>query len=203
MKKHLLASLLLCFSVTLAAAPQLPKQDPLVDFTEIKVNNGTWIDKTGNAVITPGKTAMEMGSGTLPVYATPAMIALMEKTAMLSVAAELSDDEATVGTRLEISHLAASGLGAEIRCESILAEIGMTIEDATALFLKAVVARKGLPFPLTEAELDEIRNRRKEGKYDLRDVGHSRQSCPLQLHYEADRAEAFAPAQSATNATLR
>ena len=59
MKKHLLASLLLCFSVTLAAAPQLPKQDPLVDFTEIKVNNGTWIDKTGNAVITPGKTAKE------------------------------------------------------------------------------------------------------------------------------------------------
>ena len=49
------------------------------------------------------------------------------------------------------------------KAKSILAEIGMTIEDATALFLKAVVARKGLPFPLTEAELDEIRNRRKEG----------------------------------------
>jgi antitoxin component of RelBE/YafQ-DinJ toxin-antitoxin module len=39
----------------------------------------------------------------------------------------------------------------------------MTIEDATALFLKAVVARKGLPFPLTEEELEEIRKRRKEG----------------------------------------
>ena len=49
------------------------------------------------------------------------------------------------------------------KAKSILAEIGMTIEDATALFLKAVVARKGLPFPLTEAELEEIRNRRKEG----------------------------------------
>ena len=61
MKKHLLGALLLCFSVTLAAAPQpkLPKQDPLVDFTEIKVEKGKWIDKTGNAVITPGKNAKE------------------------------------------------------------------------------------------------------------------------------------------------
>ena len=61
MKKHLLGALLLCFSVTVAAAPQpqLPKQDPLVDFTEIKVENGKWIDKTGNAVITPGKNAKE------------------------------------------------------------------------------------------------------------------------------------------------
>lgn len=66
---------------------------------------------------------MEMGSGTLPVYATPAMIALMEKTAMLSVAPELTEDEATVGTRLEISHLAACGLDAQVRCESTLTEI--------------------------------------------------------------------------------
>ena len=74
-------------------------------------------------IVTNDKTAAEMGSGTLPVYATPAMIALMEKTAMLSVAGELSENEATVGTRLEISHLAACGLGSEIKCESTLAEI--------------------------------------------------------------------------------
>lgn len=74
-------------------------------------------------IVTNDKTAAEMGSGTLPVYATPAMIALMEKTAMLSVASELAEDEATVGTKLEISHLAASGLGAEIKCESTLTEI--------------------------------------------------------------------------------
>ena len=74
-------------------------------------------------IVANDKTAAEMGSGTLPVYATPAMIALMEKTAMLSVASELSEEEATVGTKLEISHLAASGLGAEIKCESTLVEI--------------------------------------------------------------------------------
>lgn len=74
-------------------------------------------------IVTEEKTAMKMGSGTLPVYATPAMIALMEKTAMLSVAEFLAEDEATVGTKLEISHLAACGIGTEIRCESTLTEI--------------------------------------------------------------------------------
>ena len=73
--------------------------------------------------VTNDKTAAEMGSGTLPVYATPAMIPLMEKTAMLSVAQYLGEDEATVGTRLEISHLAACGLGTKVSCESELIEI--------------------------------------------------------------------------------
>ncbi|MBQ7834823.1 MAG: thioesterase family protein [Ruminiclostridium sp.] len=74
-------------------------------------------------IVTNDKTAAAMGSGTLAVYATPAMIALMEKTAMCSVAGELSENEATVGTRLEISHLAACGLGTKVSCESELVEI--------------------------------------------------------------------------------
>lgn len=48
------------------------------------------------------------------------------------------------------------------KAKAILATYGMTVEEACVLFLKAVVARKGLPFPLTEEELDEFRNRRKE-----------------------------------------
>lgn len=83
----------------------------------------TGIKGQQSEVVTKEKTAMEMGSGTLPVYATPAMIALMEKTAMLSVAPMLAEDEATVGTKLEISHLAACGLDAQVRCESTLTEI--------------------------------------------------------------------------------
>lgn len=74
-------------------------------------------------IVTNDKTAAAMGSGTLPVYATPAMIALMEKTAMLSVASELEEGQATVGTLLEISHLAACGLGTKVSCESELVEI--------------------------------------------------------------------------------
>lgn len=74
-------------------------------------------------IVTNDKTAAAMGSGTLAVYATPAMIALMEKTAMLSVAPSLGENEATVGTKLEISHLAACGLGTKVSCESELVEI--------------------------------------------------------------------------------
>lgn len=47
--------------------------------------------------------------------------------------------------------------------KAVLADIGLTIEDATILFLKAVVARKCLPFALSEADIDEIRRKRKEG----------------------------------------
>ena len=83
----------------------------------------TGIKGLQSEIVTNDKTAAEMGSGTLPVYATPAMIALMEKTAMLSVAEELAADEATVGTRLEISHLAACGIDSQIKCESVLVEI--------------------------------------------------------------------------------
>lgn len=74
-------------------------------------------------IVTDDKTAAAMGSGTLAVYATPAMIALMEKTAMTSVAPFLGENEATVGTKLEISHTAACGTGTRVTCESELVEI--------------------------------------------------------------------------------
>ncbi len=73
--------------------------------------------------VTTDKTAASVGSGNLPVYATPAMIALMEKTAMLSVAKELPEGQTTVGTKLEIEHVSATGLDKEISCESELVEI--------------------------------------------------------------------------------
>lgn len=73
--------------------------------------------------VTKDKTAEAMGSGGLPVYATPAMIALMEKTSMLSVEKELDEGCSTVGTKLEIEHVSATALGKEITCESELIEI--------------------------------------------------------------------------------
>ena len=44
----------------------------------------------------------------------------------------------------------------------VLDSIGITVEEATVLFLKEVVARKGLPFPVSENELRELRNNRTE-----------------------------------------
>ena len=73
--------------------------------------------------VNENNTAEALGSGSLAVFATPAMIALMEKTARLSVAPYLEEGQSTVGTRLEVSHVAASPIGAHIRAESTLVEI--------------------------------------------------------------------------------
>ncbi|MBQ9382666.1 MAG: thioesterase family protein [Ruminiclostridium sp.] len=73
--------------------------------------------------VTAEKTAAALGSGALDVYATPAMIALMENTAMKSVAAELEDGMTTVGTKLDIAHTSASPVGSTITCESELTGI--------------------------------------------------------------------------------
>ena len=74
-------------------------------------------------VVTKENTAKAMGSGTLEVFATPAMIALMEKTAYESVAPELEEGSGTVGTALKVKHVAASPVGMKITCESELVKV--------------------------------------------------------------------------------
>ena len=80
---------------------------------------------TGSAqdTVTEERTAASMGSGGLRVYATPRMTAMMEYTAWASVEPYIEDGMGTVGTRLEISHVAASPVGAEISYESELTEV--------------------------------------------------------------------------------
>lgn len=80
---------------------------------------------TGKAedTVTEETTAAAMCSGALRVYATPRMTAMMEYTAWSSVQPFLEDGMGTVGTRLEVSHLAASPVGAHITYESELTEI--------------------------------------------------------------------------------
>ena len=87
--------------------------------------------------VTPALTAKEMGSGALEVLATPAMIALMEKTAWTSVQPDLEEGWGTVGTRLEVDHLSATPLGMEVVCESTLTAVEgrkltftLTVRDA-------------------------------------------------------------------------
>lgn len=73
--------------------------------------------------VTEDKTAAVLGSGTLPVFATPAMIALMENTASSSVAGELEDGQGTVGTLIDVKHVAATPVGMEVTCETKLVEV--------------------------------------------------------------------------------
>lgn len=68
-------------------------------------------------------TAKAMGSGDLEVFATPAMIALMENAAMLAVAPHLRENETTVGGYMECSHLRPTGVGEEVRAYAVLRKI--------------------------------------------------------------------------------
>ena len=63
-------------------------------------------------------TAFEVGSGSLLVYATPCMVALMEGAACEAIAAAMPEDKTSVGTYLEISHISATPVGLEVRAEA-------------------------------------------------------------------------------------
>ena len=68
-------------------------------------------------------TAKTMGSGSLDVFATPAMVALMEKSAVNAIADYLGDGETTVGTYLGIEHISATPVGMEITAVSEVTEV--------------------------------------------------------------------------------
>lgn len=74
-------------------------------------------------IVTQEKTAKSMCSGALDVFATPCMIALMENTAFESVAAELDEGCGTVGTKVNVSHVAATPVGMKVTCETELVEV--------------------------------------------------------------------------------
>ena len=74
-------------------------------------------------MVEEGNCASAVGSGLLKVFATPAMIALMEKTAWMSVAPELGEGEGTVGTLLNVTHDAPTPIGMKVWCESTLEEV--------------------------------------------------------------------------------
>ena len=63
-------------------------------------------------------TAAEVGSGSLLVYATPCMVALMEGAACEAIAECMSEDKTTVGTELNITHMSATPVGLEVRAEA-------------------------------------------------------------------------------------
>lgn len=67
--------------------------------------------------------ACACGSGTVPVFATPMMVALMEKTCMASIIPYLEEGQASVGTKLEITHESATPLGMKVSCSSELIEV--------------------------------------------------------------------------------
>ena len=63
-------------------------------------------------------TAYEVGSGSLMVYATPCMVALMEGAACEAIAPALPEGKTSVGTALDITHISATPVGLEVRAEA-------------------------------------------------------------------------------------
>lgn len=88
---------------------------------EIKMETGI----KGEATETVGEnnTAATIKSGELKVYATPAMIALMEQAAYQSVAGRLEEGMGSVGTMMNVSHLSATPVGMQVRAESELVAV--------------------------------------------------------------------------------
>ena len=73
--------------------------------------------------VTDKDTAAVYGSGSLAVFGTPAMIALMEKTALTSIEPFLEEGQGSVGTKLDVAHTAATPVGMKVWCESELIEV--------------------------------------------------------------------------------
>ena len=65
-------------------------------------------------------TALEVGSGSLLVYATPCMVALMEGAACEAIEQFLPEDKTSVGTYLQIEHISATPVGMEVWAEAEL-----------------------------------------------------------------------------------
>ena len=89
-------------------------------------------------------TAMEVGSGSLLVYATPCMAALMEGAACEAIAEALKEAETTVGVELNIQHTAATPVGLDVRAEAeVTAVEGKVITFAVTAYDEAGEIGKG------------------------------------------------------------
>ena len=89
-------------------------------------------------------TAVRMGSGDIPVLATPAMLALMENAAMLAVADSLPEGSTTVGGHIASSHLCPSKVGDIVRAVAVVTKVeGRKIEFKVEAYSGDVLLGEG------------------------------------------------------------
>ncbi|MBE6613512.1 MAG: thioesterase [Ruminococcaceae bacterium] len=98
----------------------------------------TGLTFTKTELVTEKNSAAALGSGLLPVYATPAMILLIEAAAAELAAPHLEDGSTTVGTKLDVEHVAATPIGMEVSAVVTLTEI-----DRRRLVFEVEVTDKG------------------------------------------------------------
>lgn len=78
------------------------------------------LSHTSTTTVNDSNTARTYGSGGLDVFATPAMIGLMENAAMTAVENDLPEGSSTVGAHISTSHIKPSKLGATIKATAVL-----------------------------------------------------------------------------------
>jgi len=81
------------------------------------------IKGSGSCMVNKDNTAKTMESGDLDVFATPSMIALIEKTASNIVKPFLEEGKGTVGTMIQVNHTAATPIGVSVNCKCELVAI--------------------------------------------------------------------------------
>ena len=95
-------------------------------------------------VVVYENTAAAVGSGLVPVFATPYMLALMENAAVDATQASLEEGQGTVGTRLDVSHDAATPVGMQVWAEAeVTAVDGRKLTFAVTAYDEAGVIGKG------------------------------------------------------------
>jgi predicted thioesterase len=80
-------------------------------------------EATASLTVSPAELAVNVGSGSLEVFATPIMVMLMEKAACNCIAPFLEGDETTVGTEMNVQHTAATPEGMTVSAKAVLKEI--------------------------------------------------------------------------------
>ncbi len=99
---------------------------------------------TSELIVNESVTAIKMGSGDMPVLATPAMMALMENAAMLAVKDELPEGCTTVGGHIESSHLKPSKVGDKVSATAEVTKVdGKKIEFKVTAYCGEVLLGEG------------------------------------------------------------
>lgn len=82
-----------------------------------------------------GNTAVEVGSGSVPVFATPMLVALMENAAINAITADLPSGQTTVGIKVDVSHTSATPIGM-----TVTARAELTVVDGRRLVFEVTAA---------------------------------------------------------------
>lgn len=90
--------------------------------SEFGISTGLKAERT--IEVTPDLTASHVGSGSLRVYATPAMVALIERTCMDVISEHLQEGWTTVGAEVRIRHLAPTPVGGKVRVHARVVDVG-------------------------------------------------------------------------------